>query len=320
MITLTPPQIPAYLAGAHELRPIVGKPTEEQVKTIHAVIRDQNSVSHVPALNDPDLSMKLSQHLFDVQMAIYQSNYSVNPSSEAKNIYVPPKLPPGVPGELHQIVGPPTDEQVKSVQSVIRYVESQSHARYKQYSTCNILAPDISTPSSIRSGLNQGRPPHEENLPSAPRSETPAELLAGFDRMERVMKELHETMKESKNVLENVNRVLVSTQRSQTMVGSFDQNTKSTVHMNPVNNQGILATELGLPLLRYWLTGEDYILWMDKPAIARYLDFFEIGSDLIHGGDNPVLISGMEDKATKLLFKHIGIHYNSSQRYRAQVS
>jgi hypothetical protein len=46
MIKLTPPKLPVYLSGMYELMPVMGKPTEEQLKTIHAVIRTQNSISH----------------------------------------------------------------------------------------------------------------------------------------------------------------------------------------------------------------------------------------------------------------------------------
>jgi hypothetical protein len=78
----------------------------------------------------------------------------------------------------------------------------------------------------------------------------------------------------------------------------------------------IFSKDCGLPLFRYFLSGMGYVLWMDSITLARYLKFFEIGSDLVQGEDNPVLINGTEDKATRLLFEHIGIDYNGAQYYR----
>ncbi|KDN39265.1 hypothetical protein RSAG8_08900, partial [Rhizoctonia solani AG-8 WAC10335] len=138
--------------------------------------------------------------------------------------------------------------------------------------------------------------------------------------MEQIMKQMQETMKGSKEVLENVNRVLISNQRAQSTVGSFDKTVKSTVHMNPVNQQGILASECGLPMLRYWLSSMDYVLWMEPPAVAKYLKFFGIGAHLIQNGNKPTLVDGKADEAAKLLFKHIGLHYSSAQYYHAQTT
>ncbi|KAJ1304212.1 hypothetical protein OPQ81_008612 [Rhizoctonia solani] len=88
MVTLTPPHLPSYLADINALRPIIGTPKEDEVKGIQAVIRALNSVSHLPSLHDPHLSMQLSQHLFDAQMAVHQSHYSASPLPQ---VYIPPQ-------------------------------------------------------------------------------------------------------------------------------------------------------------------------------------------------------------------------------------
>ncbi|KAJ1304211.1 hypothetical protein OPQ81_008611 [Rhizoctonia solani] len=150
--------------------------------------------------------------------------------------------------------------------------------------------------------------------------EIPLEALSELTRLEDVLRDIKETMNQSKNILENVNRVLIATQRTQSTVGSFDTSIKSTVHMNPVNQQGVLASEFGLPLLRYWLRGADYVLWMDPQSIADYLEFFNIGTDLIRGSNKPTLVDGRGNEAAKLLFKHIGIHYSNAQYYYAEAS
>ncbi|KAH7322213.1 hypothetical protein B0J17DRAFT_710644 [Rhizoctonia solani] len=123
---LTPPQLPTYLSDTCALEQIVGIPTKDNVKAIHATIRALNSVSYLPSLFDPDLSMQLAQHLFDSQMAIHQfTRSSHRPSGTA--VYMPPDLPPDIPGILNRVIGAPSDEQIQSVQSVVRHIESQSY-------------------------------------------------------------------------------------------------------------------------------------------------------------------------------------------------
>ncbi|CAE7109058.1 unnamed protein product [Rhizoctonia solani] len=299
--------------------------------------------------------MQLSQHLFDAQMAVYRANHSFEPPSGAPrretNVYTPPTLPPDIPGTLKRVVGTPSDEDFLSIQSVVRYVENLSYNPQRFDADLNMQlsqhlfdlqldAPEPGLSSGVLSGLtrlenvlqninettkgskqaleemNQTLQTHspKQGMPS------PEEVHSDLTRMEQIMKQMQETMSGSKDILENVNRVLISNQRVQSTVGSFDQNIKSTVHMNPVNQRGILASECGLPMLRYWLRGMDYVLWMEPSAVAKYLKFFNIGGHLIRGGDEPTLIDDQQNEAAKLLFKHIGIHYASAQYYSAETT
>ncbi|CAE6473741.1 unnamed protein product [Rhizoctonia solani] len=306
VVTLTPPQLPTFLSDTYTLRPIIGKPKEEEVKVIHAAIRGLNSISHLPSLYSPDLAMQLSQHLFDAQMAVYRANHSFDPLSgtpgRERSVYTPPTLPPDVPSSLNRIVGAPSDEEMMSIQSVVRYVESLSYnpqrfdanlsmqlsqhlfdlqlARHLHnagqgiYSLRNEVdesisdAPELVPSSGVLSGLtrletvlqniNETTKGSKETLEEMnqtlhsgrgayPSSEGITSfqfegMQSGITRMEQIMERMQETMKGSKDILENVNRVLISHQRIQSTVGSFDHSVKSTVHMNPVNQQGILAS------------------------------------------------------------------------------
>ncbi|CAE6461048.1 unnamed protein product [Rhizoctonia solani] len=383
-MVLTPPQLPTYLSDTYVLNRIVGKPTDEEIKLIHAAIRGLNSVAHLPSLYNPDLSMQLSQHLFDAQMAVYRANrprdpLSGTPLGRETSTYTPPTLPPDIPGKLSRVIGAPSNIEIQSVQSVVRYVENLSHnpqrfdanlsmqlsqhlfdiqlARHIYNVTQGVygsndgmnegqdVQPEM--PSAVLSGLtrlesvlqdikdttagskealedinlaiNSGQAAHSSReRTTSPESNTG--MLSSLSRMEQIMTKMQETMKGSKDILENVNRVLISSQRTQSTVGSFDASNKSTVHMNPVNQRGILASECGLPMLRYWLTGSQYVLWMDPPAIAKYLKFFDVGAHLIQGTDQPTLIDNGADEAAKLLFKYIGLYYSGAQHYRAQTA
>ncbi|QRV82958.1 laminin domain protein [Ceratobasidium sp. AG-Ba] len=64
--------------------------------------------------------MKLSQHLFNLQIARYRDRYP----DIKDTIYTPPVLPAHIPVSLEQVTGNPSDEQVKSVQTALRFSES----------------------------------------------------------------------------------------------------------------------------------------------------------------------------------------------------
>ncbi|CUA75390.1 hypothetical protein RSOLAG22IIIB_11716 [Rhizoctonia solani] len=118
----TPPILPTRLAARYDLKPIVGYPSSQDIKAIHAVIRAVNIESQVPFLCDPDLSMQLSQHLFNIQLAVYQNQYStIVPSN---NTYTPPSLPTHISAKLHRITGAPSNEELKAVQHSVRVAES----------------------------------------------------------------------------------------------------------------------------------------------------------------------------------------------------
>ncbi|KAF8594332.1 DEAD-domain-containing protein [Ceratobasidium sp. AG-I] len=118
-----PPSLPSYLTNTFELKPVVGVPTDDEVKTIHAVIRAVETTSQIPALNDPNLSMELAQHLFDVQTARYREKYSVY-FFHSTNTYTPPILPSHMNTRLETITGAPTDDEVKLVHSTLRASEN----------------------------------------------------------------------------------------------------------------------------------------------------------------------------------------------------
>lgn len=46
----TPPALPPYLASTFDLKPVVGVPTDEEVKLIHSVIRVVENASHSKSL------------------------------------------------------------------------------------------------------------------------------------------------------------------------------------------------------------------------------------------------------------------------------
>ncbi|KDN39290.1 hypothetical protein RSAG8_08925, partial [Rhizoctonia solani AG-8 WAC10335] len=120
----TPPALSAHLATIYDLKPIVGQPTGEEVKTIHAAIRAVNAEAQIPHLCNPELSLQLSQHLFSVQMAVYRSTYPLG-IFPRDNTYTPPSLPTHIPVTLEPVIGPPSNDQLKAAQDAMHIVESR---------------------------------------------------------------------------------------------------------------------------------------------------------------------------------------------------
>ncbi|KAG8731267.1 hypothetical protein FRC11_004608, partial [Ceratobasidium sp. 423] len=143
--------------------------------------------------------------------------------------------------------------------------------------------------------------PKPEDIPNAP---------SEIAQLGEAVKAIKDILGDSKDVLENMNRVLISTQRASSTVGNFgdNPNTRSIIHFNPVNQRGVLATVR--PRSAYAAFLDEYfpnlypILLSDEET-AGYLKFLGIGSNLIQGGEQPKLLNGKTEEAKTLLLKHI---------------
>ncbi|CAE7152144.1 unnamed protein product [Rhizoctonia solani] len=122
-ISLVPPELPPFLANVFNLKPILGNPSPDEVKVVHEAVRTLNNLLHTPELRDTDLSIELSQHLFDVQMACHRQKYptSVLPTDV---VYDPPNLPTYIPIDLKSVTGPPSNAEIASVHAALRISES----------------------------------------------------------------------------------------------------------------------------------------------------------------------------------------------------
>ncbi|EUC54845.1 laminin domain protein, putative [Rhizoctonia solani AG-3 Rhs1AP] len=335
---VSPPELPSYLRAIHELKPIVGKPTDEDVKGIHAVIRALGAVSHLPTFYNPDLSMQLSQYLFGVQMAVFKVSYSMTLMPGDKSVFIPPELPLHIPGALNQVVGAPSDEEIKSAQSALRNVENLSispqlfdadlsmrlsqhffnlqFARYMRESSAGQFVSESEPEGAC---LTESRPIQEtrENLTTSCHGEASGLQRGGniasvseageVSQARSGLPQLGEAMKGIQDVLENMDRILTLIKRDQSTIGCVDK--YYHIYKNPLNQQGRAASECGLPRLRYgfydktWKFG----LWMTSDQIAGYLKFFNIGSDLIQLEDEgePRLLDGKGAEAEQLLLNYI---------------
>ncbi|CAE6416690.1 unnamed protein product [Rhizoctonia solani] len=132
----SPPELPPYLKKVYDLKPVLGIPSDEEVIGIHAVIRVANQVVDVQDMGDPTLLARLSEHLFNVQMAKYWSKYLGGMFPE-NTMYIPPVLPAHLI-QLAPVAGAPSEQEVIQVQSAIR-----DHLKYGSSSSMFDLRVDM---------------------------------------------------------------------------------------------------------------------------------------------------------------------------------
>ncbi|KDN38373.1 LOW QUALITY PROTEIN: hypothetical protein RSAG8_09577, partial [Rhizoctonia solani AG-8 WAC10335] len=125
-ISLVPPQLPPFLANVFNLKPILGNPNRDEVKLVHEAVRALHNFPHTSELRNTDLSIELSQHLFDIQMTCHRQKYptSVLNHPPSDIVYDPPTLPAYIPVELKPVSGPPSNEEVASVHTALRISDS----------------------------------------------------------------------------------------------------------------------------------------------------------------------------------------------------
>ncbi|CAE6512432.1 unnamed protein product, partial [Rhizoctonia solani] len=314
------------LSLGHDLKPIVGKPADEDIKAIHAVIRASNSMAHLPKFHNTDLSMQLSQHLFGAQIGAYfqtlnerpiyspvgvyvnRSNCPMSLLPGDESIYTPPVLPSHIPGTLNEVVGAPSDEDIKLVQDVVRTLEHLAHTprlfdahlnmKISQHMFNLQFAQHIHDSSEGRlvseTESEESRP--MEPLPTkglrsemwvdssllvpvvyvlrqqvgpAPEVERLSETLSGLAQLGGIMKSLQEATIESKDVLKNMDRMLTLIQRNQLTIGGMDK--YYHLYKDPVNRQGKAATRYcNKPKLIDGKKGEAEQLILKELGVSRF--------------------------------------------------
>ncbi|CAE6532880.1 unnamed protein product [Rhizoctonia solani] len=124
---LLPPELPSYLKSVKELKPIVGAPNNDQLIGILSIIRVAQKAAEIPGMGDPVLISRLSEHLFDAQMARYRTAYLATTFPE-NTTYTPPTLPAHVPVQLELVAGIPSEAEIIRVQDAIRLYHQFSNA------------------------------------------------------------------------------------------------------------------------------------------------------------------------------------------------
>ncbi|KAH7335729.1 hypothetical protein B0J17DRAFT_719352 [Rhizoctonia solani] len=113
----SPPELPPYL-NISELKSIVGVPDDEEMFGIHAVIRMAQRFVDVPDICTHELLSRLSEHLFNAQMARYRSQYPCS-VFHTDTTYTPPVLPAHALANLEAVSDTPSSEQIVKAQEAV---------------------------------------------------------------------------------------------------------------------------------------------------------------------------------------------------------
>ncbi|CAE6541861.1 unnamed protein product [Rhizoctonia solani] len=355
-ISLVPPQLPSFLANVFQLKPIVGNPSRGEVKLVHETVRALNNFLHTPELRDTDLSIELSQHLFDIQMVCHRHKY---PTKVLPNdvVYDPPSLPAHIPIELKPVTGPPSNQEFASVHAALRISESfvnvpaifdpdlhiqlSQHlfdiqlGKHVQRSITRRTAPALSVHNNQtipHGGLTEtsSNPPVTHTSPSTtpgqvvestetryppPERPNPSHETTGHPNPSET-NERHRTtdlMVEIRDALKNVSRLLVGTQNS--LARGFNSSTISYSSGNIshnlgahslMNDHGEVPESYNLPTFTLTYNGGYYYAKfsvdnLTENILARYLQFYGIGEEMIEEGEELKIKSGMLNDAKRLL-------------------
>ncbi|KAH7335833.1 hypothetical protein B0J17DRAFT_667992 [Rhizoctonia solani] len=333
---LVPPQLPPFLASVFDLKPIVGDPTREQVKLVHEAVRALNNFLHTPELRDTDLSIELSQHLFDIQMTCHRQKY---PTSILPNdaVYEPPTLPAYIPIELKSVTGPPSNEEIASTHAALRISESFANvpsifdpdlhvqlsqhlfdiqlARHVQRSIVKRLAPAASAPQG---NIAPRRDPGDTENPPL---EQPSSSNDGVS---------HQTSKDTselrKGHTEEWKRILVGTQNS--LARGYNSSSTHSYYYNGttsishdlgahslINDQGEVPEVnscIGFTIFRPSSSRKAASRHRFQSTISpkmKWLDIFilQIGEEMIEEQEEVKIKSGMIDDARALLSRRLSL-------------
>ncbi|CAE7108028.1 unnamed protein product [Rhizoctonia solani] len=128
----SPPELPPYLK-AYDLRPIVGVPTDQELISIHAVMRIVQTAVDIPGMGAATLLAQLSDYLFSVQLAKYRNKY-MDVVFPENTTYTPPALPAHLSVQLEPISGVPSDEEITGCNSILPTVRKwYATARYQKF-------------------------------------------------------------------------------------------------------------------------------------------------------------------------------------------
>ncbi|CAE6527610.1 unnamed protein product [Rhizoctonia solani] len=277
-----PPTLPAYIPT--DLRPIVGPPSNAEISSVHGALRMSESFANVPSIFDPDLHAQLSQHLFDIQLArhvqrsILKRMTSALPASHSQTT---PHRSPGDTGANSEPV----------IQG----------------------SPSVAVDQSTESTEIQNPPPEQPYLTN---EVTSHQNLRENDEPRRAT----EIMTEIRDTLKNVTQILVGTQNS--LARGFNS---SAVHgsynwdgishdlgaHSLINEHGEVPEMHDLPTFKVTGNLGQPSLTLDnftENQLARYLQFYSVGEEMIDEGEELKIKPGMINDARALLSRRLSLN------------
>ncbi|KAG8705233.1 hypothetical protein FRC08_001764 [Ceratobasidium sp. 394] len=290
-MTHTPPPLPAHIPV--ELEPVTGPPSNEQIKSVQNALRLSENLANVPSMFDANLSMKLSQHLFNIQFERYLRQVADGDRS-----------------------APVATTRVKEVDS--------NHSDRGNSDVGDTGSIDEPPGHFVMQPSTAARPILEQTQHVLSETQSnPTEMLeTGLEDTKQLLVRMTST-------LENVNRVLIAAQQNM----ARGLNTTRYYEYSGLQHNHVLVNEKGedprvrdplhlvkfgclhahagqhqrLPSIltvQYNLVNRQQVQDTD---IARYLRFYGIGAEFIEGGDVPTIKEGKIDEAKAELRSYLGV-------------
>ncbi|KAG8770971.1 hypothetical protein FRC12_003932 [Ceratobasidium sp. 428] len=292
----TPPPLPAHVPVT--LGPVSGSPTDEQIKSVQAAIRHSESLANVPSMFDANLSMKLSQHLFDIQFERYLRQIvccSSGPETPSQPGYT--SAHDSETDDTGEVQGAGDDASIpERNEHDIMHTES---ATSRELDEPGKEPPRSQTMLSRTSSAlpDQFHPISVDNVPGS-NAET---LITGLGDTNKLLVEINDGIQDLKRVF------IVAQQSMARGLSCTKLNTSGRQsHHTVLNDKGEDPHTSGLPSLSNFYYG-----WRNCSGpfnivdAARYLQFYGIGRDLIEEGIEPKLKDGKDEAAQAELRKYL---------------
>ncbi|KAG8770333.1 hypothetical protein FRC12_004350 [Ceratobasidium sp. 428] len=294
-----PPPLPAHIPVT--LGPISGSPTDEQIKSVQAALRHSESLANVPSMFDANLSMKLSQHLFNIQFERYLRQVvqcSSGPETPSRPEYT----------NAHDSETDNTGE-VRGANDDAPIPERNEHDILNtEPTTSRELDKPGKEPPHCQAMLlrtspalpDQFNPISPDNVPD-PNAEAPTTRLGDTNKL----------LVEISDGVQDLKRVLIATQQSMAR-GLGSTNYYGGPHFNHslLNDKGEDPHLFGLPSLAVLRDNlnEDSLRPSTIIDMAQYLRFYGIGRDLVEEGVKPKLKDGKSEAARAELRRYFDIY------------
>ncbi|KAG9079099.1 hypothetical protein FRC06_007952 [Ceratobasidium sp. 370] len=289
--TYTPPVLPEHVPFV--LDPVTGPPSDHQLKAVHAAWRFSESLAPVPSMFDPDLSMRLSQHLFDIQFERYLrhavSNNRLDQATDSP-VDLPHRSDPSEDDDK------PHDPQGNSDVTERKFDQD---ALSTTIPAAEPLGELVATPKLVTQGITE-RP---ESSQHEPESGSGGCMKSGPEDTNKLLVRIE-------GVLENMSRILISTQHSMARGFNGTRYTAGYVQCHShtfINAQGEDPEHSGLPgprsligELQNWGSEHD-------TTLARYLEFYGLGSEYVESGSEPKIKEGKRNEAKGRLGGYLNV-------------
>ncbi|KAG8731496.1 hypothetical protein FRC11_003986 [Ceratobasidium sp. 423] len=265
--TYTPPTIPSHIPIS--LGPVVGAPSDEELESAHSAVRIMENLANTPFIFDATLSTKLSQHLFNIQLARYLQDSTQGQFSQAPTRPHTPCEEPSL-----AVVNVPTSGNDTSDVGVQEPIPVES-------GPCRETNSESTTPN---------RDDPESNATAQPN------LCANEPKPAPQDKNHH--LAEVVDLLIDIRRTLVAT------YNDMVRNAHSYRQHAVMNEKGELPWLNGLPYIsphsRSTLSGPP-----TESVVVSYLRWYNIGGDLIEADGTDKLKPGSQTAAHELLARFL---------------